>query len=413
MLKRKWSILLFIVTFLALIDAVYLVYHHHKINILSIEQPSFCKINEVIDCDIVTKSGYGEFFGVASASIGVFAYFFLSFLFAFCLFGKSVDARKYLVFSYPVMILMALFSLYELAVSILVINAICIMCSLLYVAIILMLIFCKKAIASTLKNIFREFGAFFFPLITFRGKPWDTILFVVNFLLSIIVATIFDFYTQEHFSAMSAQNNMVDKQKNEHSNRQILLNTFEKMKNHDINLENAPFKGSEDAPLIFVEFSDFQCPYCSEKAQSMLELVKEYEGIVKLYFIHYPLDHHCNTKVQKKFHEFACMASMYSICAAEQKKFWEYHDHLFKNQRSINSNFLKSSVKLFKFNKTRFNYCLKEIAPARILEDIDESNRLKLPGTPTIFLNGRNISDTFQSPNQIRRLIDAMIEDAQ
>ena len=61
----------------------------------------------------------------------------------------------------------------------------------------------------------------------------------------------------------------------------------------------------------------------------------------------------------------------------------------------------------------KFNYCLKEIAPARILEDIDESNRLKLPGTPTIFLNGRNISDTFQSPNQIRRLIDAMIEDAQ
>ncbi len=96
-----------------------------------------------------------------------------------------------------------------------------------------------------------------------------------------------------------------------------------------IDLANRPFRGSKDAPVTIVEFTDYQCPFCSRHAQQTLpQIEKEYiaTGKVKYYVVDLPLE---------SIHSNAFKAAVAVRCAGEQGKYWEMHDRLFANQRTI------------------------------------------------------------------------------
>lgn len=90
-----------------------------------------------------------------------------------------------------------------------------------------------------------------------------------------------------------------------------------------ITLGDAPVVGASNAKVTIVEYSDFQCPFCSQVEPTLKQILSEYEGKVKLAYKHFPL---------QSIHPHAQKTAEASECAKDQGKFWEFHQALFSSQ---------------------------------------------------------------------------------
>ena len=147
------------------------------------------------------------------------------------------------------------------------------------------------------------------------------------------------------------------------------------------------FSGTQQAAkpqVIVTEFSDFQCPYCQRAADVVERLRTHYGDRVKFDFKQMPL----------KMHKQSFKAAQASVCAGEQKKFWEYHDRLFSN-RDLSLDALKRNATEVGLNESEFNKCLEsEWSRATVAGDLDEAESLGVSGTPTFFVNGHAFNGT-------------------
>ncbi|MCW5890695.1 MAG: thioredoxin domain-containing protein [bacterium] len=151
-------------------------------------------------------------------------------------------------------------------------------------------------------------------------------------------------------------------------------------------------KGPTDAPVTIVEFSDFQCPACGAAFRDLHALTKANPN-VRLVFRHYPLDSSCNPQMERALHPDACQAAAAAECAGQLGKFWEYHDLLFENQRTLDRDSLFRYARELGLDITAFRTCLDDPATmARVRADVATGEKLGVDSTPTIFVNGRRIS---------------------
>jgi len=137
--------------------------------------------------------------------------------------------------------------------------------------------------------------------------------------------------------------------------------------------------GPEGAPVTIVEFSDFQCPYCSRVVPTVKQIAARYPDEVRIVFRHLPLE----------FHAQARPAAYGSICADAQGQFWEYHDLLFANQRALERDQLSDYAISLGLDMEAFESCMK--APeteARVAADLEAAESLGATGTPAFFING-------------------------
>jgi protein-disulfide isomerase len=166
-----------------------------------------------------------------------------------------------------------------------------------------------------------------------------------------------------------------------------------------------PAIGVAQAPVILVEFSDFECPYC-QRLKTMLEqdvLPKE-KGKVKVVFRNFPLT----------MHPWAKPAAMMATCAELQNEsaFWKLHDFLFENQRDFTADNLTPKVTEFvatktNLNKTQFQKCLdNDMALGIVTKDIALGQQYGVRATPTAFVNGVRY-EGMQSAAQLLSIIDA------
>ncbi|HZI09978.1 MAG TPA: DsbA family protein, partial [Myxococcus sp.] len=164
-----------------------------------------------------------------------------------------------------------------------------------------------------------------------------------------------------------------------------------------------PSKGAaEGAPITIVEFSDFQCPFCSRANASVDQVMKEYSGKVRLVFRHFPLD----------FHKEAQKASEASLCAHDQGKFWEMHDLLFANQQQLGVADLKKHATTLKLDTAKFNKCLDSGEKAQIVkDDMAEGQKAGVSGTPAFFINGILLSGA-QPFEEFKSVIDEELKTA-
>jgi protein-disulfide isomerase len=141
-----------------------------------------------------------------------------------------------------------------------------------------------------------------------------------------------------------------------------------------------PFKGPENAKVTIVEFSDFQCPFCSEAVKQANAVVKSFPNDVKLVFKQFPLE----------FHSQAAIAAEASLAAQAQGKFWEMHDRIFANPKSlIEPNFIAWAKELG-MDVPRFTSDLRSHKyAARVQTEEREGLDAGVQGTPTVFINGR------------------------
>jgi protein-disulfide isomerase len=154
-----------------------------------------------------------------------------------------------------------------------------------------------------------------------------------------------------------------------------------------VSLDNDPVLGNRDAQVTIVEFSDFQCPFCSRfYHETLSQIQQDYieTGKAKLVYRDYPLSFHQNAKA----------AHIASECADEQGKFWNYHDTLFEKQSEWQS--LTADVANQKFvayaeeiglKADGFESCLGSAEiEQEINKDFQEGSQYGTTGTPTFYI---------------------------
>ncbi len=166
---------------------------------------------------------------------------------------------------------------------------------------------------------------------------------------------------------------------------------------YDVDAAGRPFLGPASAPVTLVVFSDFQCPYCKNYSTTLKELPKKYGKSVRLVFRQFPL---------ASIHPFAQKAAEASLCAAEQGRFWEMHDLLFQDSKSLENSDLKAKAGKLGLKTAAFNACLDESRTSgRIREDMRAGAGAGVDGTPALFINGRFLNGV-RSYEEIAAIID-------
>jgi len=157
-----------------------------------------------------------------------------------------------------------------------------------------------------------------------------------------------------------------------------------------------PSKGPAAAPITIVEFSDFQCPFCSKAEETVDKVMKSYDGKVRLVYRDYPLP----------FHPQAQKAAEAAHCAGDQGKYWEMHEKLFANQKALEPTALKGYAKELKLDQGKFDKCLDSGEKAKIVEANKKAGeQVGVNGTPAFFVNGVMLSGA-QPFDEFKTLID-------
>ena len=143
-------------------------------------------------------------------------------------------------------------------------------------------------------------------------------------------------------------------------------------------------KGSADSPVVMIEFSDFQCPFCGSFYSNTLPQIKSQyidTGKVQLVYRDFPLS----------FHPEAKPGALAAECANEQGKFWEMHDKIFENQTSMGTASYKAWAAELGLNAEQFNSCYDSGKyNTEIDEDFSDGAAAGVSGTPTFFIGPRD-----------------------
>lgn len=150
-----------------------------------------------------------------------------------------------------------------------------------------------------------------------------------------------------------------------------------------IDVSKSPSLGSRSAPVELIVFSDFQCPYCKDFAETMREIHRQYGDRVRIAFRQFPLT---------RIHPHAAQAAQASLCAGAQGRFWEMHDLLFADQGKLGRDDLRGRAAELKLDTKTFDACLDSERYARqVREDLRAGARAGVEGTPALFVNGRSM----------------------
>jgi len=149
---------------------------------------------------------------------------------------------------------------------------------------------------------------------------------------------------------------------------------------HDIDVFGLPFKGSEKAPVVIAVFDDYQCPYCTRLNPILEAVLKKYPKEVKLVIKHFPL----------RFHKYGQKASMAALAAANQGKFWEFHDELFKQSAGLTDGKILQIAGQLKLDVERFKKDKESEKIKKMVEkDMADGRRIGVGGTPSVYINGK------------------------
>jgi protein-disulfide isomerase len=149
-----------------------------------------------------------------------------------------------------------------------------------------------------------------------------------------------------------------------------------------LTMSETPARGPATARVTLLEYADYECPYCQQIQPTVDKLEKEYKGQVAFAYKDYPLPMHANAQ----------KAAEATQCAAQQGKYWEYHDQL-ETTKQLDVPALKNHAQVLKLDTASFNKCLDGgEAAAKVKTEATEAQNLGVQGTPTFFVNGRMVT---------------------
>src|ERR1700687_4569427 len=166
-------------------------------------------------------------------------------------------------------------------------------------------------------------------------------------------------------------------------------------------------QGPENAPVTLEEFGDFECPPCGMLHPVLKTMEKEFGPRIRLIFREFPL---------VPAHVHALAAARSAEAAGLQGKFWEMHDLLYENQKNWHDAFVARPI--FEVYAPRIGLNLEkfrgdssgETVAQRIFLDGKRAHVLGVSGTPTVFMNGREVPfESLMAPDKLRALINAQL----
>jgi protein-disulfide isomerase len=172
---------------------------------------------------------------------------------------------------------------------------------------------------------------------------------------------------------------------------------------YKVELDKTQIKGNPEALVTVVEWSDFQCPFCTRVESTIAQVQKDYGDKVRIAFKHNPLS----------FHKNALSAAIAAEAAARQGKFWEMHGKLFENQKELSEENYKKWAGELGLDVKKFEADLADPAVKTLVEDHQkQGNKLGARGTPAFFINGRFLSGA-QPIDKFKEVIDAELKVAE
>jgi protein-disulfide isomerase len=164
-----------------------------------------------------------------------------------------------------------------------------------------------------------------------------------------------------------------------------------------INLRpNVPAMGPADAPVLIVEWSDYQCPFCKRAHPTIEQVLTEYKDKVRFVHLDYPLP----------FHQQAKPAAEAVHCAEDQGKFWEYHTNLYSTPGDLSNADLSKRASDLGLDSAAFEACVSSNKHEALIQtNYDDGAALGVTGTPAFFINGRMLVGA-QPIDQFRTIIN-------
>lgn len=370
MTKQK-RISIVILSLIGLLASIKLTVIYFNVNFNPYALPSFCSINNFIDCDSVAKTTFSQFLGIPLALWGLCLYLFILFL-SFTDYLKNFKYLKFLeVFKNPssyifsIMIFSFAVSMLLACISIFKIEKICILCVLTY--------FLDFIIAIVAKSWGKGF------LYDFKASLDDFIAavkvkkYLISLIILIILAAIFLAYTSLSyvFTPQVKQFNSIE------SFRTLKSNPY-KVKGNLL--------GDKAAKIVINEYIDYNCEACYINNIMLHRAVRELSNI-RVVQHHLPLDMECNPYVTRNVHEHSCLLSRYAIASKYQDKFWEMNDLLFEKTPKSEQEVLALAATL-KFDIVQlYEDANSEKVKKELKQEIEKSAVEGINGTPTLIIN--------------------------
>jgi protein-disulfide isomerase len=147
--------------------------------------------------------------------------------------------------------------------------------------------------------------------------------------------------------------------------------------------EDDVIRGTKGAPITLVEYSDFECPFCSRGYETVVKLLEKYKGKIQFVYKHLPLSFHPNAMPAAQYYE--------AIRLQSKEKAGDFHDYLFENFSKIKmgEKFFKDVAKKLKVDMKKLEKDIdSDVVKKRIDEDLAEAKKYGFQGTPGFLING-------------------------
>jgi len=310
---KRFNIIVIILSLLGVILSVELTVIYYNVNFVHNAAPSFCVLNEVINCDAVEKSAFAVFMGIPNSVWGLI-YFSIMLLIAGLgsfdnFFSKEFKNTKSYIFSLATVGVVV--SIVLGLVSSLYIHKICLLCYATYVInfVIFVLGWLGNGFVSHYKVALADFG---------HAMSKENYILAGVFVVLVTIAGLY--YVNE--SRIFLPDKKID------------LNNISDFPRYTKNVISGNVLGSKKPKLIIREYTDFQCPFCSLSNSMMHNLVSEVPDVQVIHH-DFPLGGPCNPKVNNTAHKYSCMAALYSRAAEKQGNMWGLNDMMFQNQEDL------------------------------------------------------------------------------
>ena len=380
--------------------------------------PSFCHINEYFNCEAVNASEWSAIFGVPVASYGLFFYAVLL-LGSVCATssGRMISLSSWAGITLVFSAFASLLSLALFAVSEIFIGSLCLMCIGLYlVNFITFGCVWRAAWVGRLREGLRSGVVEFLRTLGITAgfvkaqvpvSPWRLRSAALLSAFAALVSVILPDVLYEVYAAREmAQVDPIEEWRSAPVTRFNLQTSGGAFGDYS--------KGDPSAPIQVVEFADYECPACKMMHGVLGGVLERYADKVFFVFKNYPLDQSCNAEMKRKLHEFACVAAFFSRCAGEQGKFWEANTILFlrdaeKGELTTESLITEGSKEIG-VDSAAVSECMSSGRyREKINEDIKAGVEADLQGTPSVWINGKLVSQP--SREVFERIFDSILEE--
>lgn len=219
-----------------------------------------------------------------------------------------------------------------------------------------------------------------------------------DIVINVIEKHPFKFMEALNAAAQNARKQQMEEE--EKKQQSAMEDEFKNPKQPEIDPKRAIF-GNPNAPITIVEYSDFECPFCSRGYRFVSEVQQKYGDKVRLIYKHLPLDFHPLAEPAARYYEAIALQS------AEKAK--KYHDYVFENQDQMKGKkekFLEEAAKKSGADMAKVKAMLNsEEVTKRIESDKAEAAKFGFSGTPGFLVNGVSIRGAYP-PSEFSKIID-------